>query len=93
MARAACEGSDVVVATTDNPRTEAPEDILDDLRPGLTGDARVVVDRREAIAAAISRAREGDIVLIAGKGHESFQEIRGERIDFDDRLVAREFLT
>jgi len=90
MGRIACAGADVVVATSDNPRSEDPAAILAEVRAGLDASAEVVVDRREAIARALEIARPGDAVLIAGKGHETTQEIDGVRHPFDDRVVARE---
>lgn len=88
MARAAAQGSDWVVATSDNPRSEPPEAILAQMRPGLRAEDAVVVDRAEAIALALSKAQPGDLVLIAGKGHETTQEIAGQKLPFDDRAVA-----
>jgi len=87
MRRVAEEGADVAIATSDNPRSEDPLAILDDMQP-----ARAIVDRREAIVAAIAEAGPGDIVLVAGKGHERYQEIAGVRRPFDDRQVAAEAL-
>ncbi|MCP4804094.1 MAG: UDP-N-acetylmuramoyl-L-alanyl-D-glutamate--2,6-diaminopimelate ligase [Proteobacteria bacterium] len=92
MGRAATEGSDLVVATSDNPRSEDPLAILADVQPGLDARAHIEPDRRRAIHQAISLAREGDVVLIAGKGHETTQEIAGTKHAFDDRLVALEVL-
>ncbi|MBL8113309.1 MAG: UDP-N-acetylmuramoyl-L-alanyl-D-glutamate--2,6-diaminopimelate ligase, partial [Acidobacteria bacterium] len=96
MGRIAGELADVVVVTSDNPRSEDPRTILDEIRPGLSGaaaeDVRYLVDRREAIREALSLARPGDVVLIAGKGHETYQLIGGESHPFDDRVVARELL-
>ena len=98
MGRAAVEYSDVVVLTSDNPRTEDPMAILREVEVGVR-DAlerrshvqyRLVPDRREAIAAAIREARRGDMVLIAGKGHEDYQIIGTKKFHFDDREVARE---
>ena len=91
MARAAEAGADLVVATSDNPRTEAPEQILDDIETGLRSpaDALRIVDRREAITVALTRAAEDDVVLVAGKGHERYQEIGVERIPFNDTEVVR----
>ncbi len=89
MARAACAHSDVVIATSDNPRTEDPERILSDVACGLSAGAQVITDRREAITAAILIADPEDVVLIAGKGHETYQIIGRERHAFDDREVAR----
>ncbi len=90
MGRAAEYGSDICIVTSDNPRTEDPEAILRDVVKGMKGDRHIVIsDRREAIATAINNARESDLILIAGKGHEDYQEINGEREYFDDRVVAR----
>jgi UDP-N-acetylmuramoyl-L-alanyl-D-glutamate--2,6-diaminopimelate ligase len=92
MARAACRHSDYVIATSDNPRTEDPAAILDDVREGLSGPHEVIEERGEAIRLAIERARPQDVVLIAGKGHEDYQIIGEQRIDFDDRVEARRAL-
>jgi UDP-N-acetylmuramoyl-L-alanyl-D-glutamate--2,6-diaminopimelate ligase len=97
MGRAGAELSDVAVVTSDNPRSEDPGAIIDQIRQGIPEDphAEVVVeqDRRQAIAAALGRASEGDTVVIAGKGHEQGQEFEGGRkVPFDDRDVAREEL-
>ena len=95
MGEAAASLSDVVIATSDNPRTEDPEDILRDVEEGLKSSGRPylkIVDRREAIRRAVTEARAGDIVVIAGKGHEDYQIIGTERRHFDDREVAREAL-
>jgi len=89
MAAICAEGSSKVILTSDNPRTENPEKILDDLETGITPDVRKKVlrisDRREAIRTAVMLAAEGDIILVAGKGHETYQEINGVRHHFDDR--------
>ena len=93
MAAAAESGSDICILTSDNPRTEDPRSILQDAAKGFLGkDFEVVEDRRVAIKRAISLAGERDIVLIAGKGHETYQEINGVRHDFDDRRVASGFI-
>ena len=85
MARIAAEHSDVVILTSDNPRSEDPEAIIADMLEGLDGEMRertvTLVDRREAIRCAVDRAAPGDVVLIAGKGHETYQEIKGVRYD------------
>ncbi|MEM6278224.1 MAG: cyanophycin synthetase, partial [Verrucomicrobiota bacterium] len=89
MARAAEEGSDYCVLTSDNPRTEDPFGILEDAEKGFHEKKyEVVEDRADAIERAIDLAGERDIVLIAGKGHEAYQEINGVRHDFDDRKIA-----
>jgi len=94
MGRAA-EAADLLYVTSDNPRSEAPESIVAEVRSGIEREAgvTVIVDRREAIARALGEARPGDVVVIAGKGHEQGQEFEGGRkIPFDDREVAREEL-
>ncbi len=96
MGRAAGEGSDFVILTSDNPRSEDPEAILSDALPGvLQTRARYAVeaDRAAAIKLAIQTARPGDIVLLAGKGHEKTQTIQGKIIPFDDVAVASQYLT
>ena len=95
MGEAAASLSDVVFATSDNPRTEDPEAILRDVEVGLRAVGKPfvkLVDRREAIHRAINEASAGDIVVIAGKGHEDYQIIGTEKRRFDDREVAREAL-
>lgn len=93
MAEAAAKFSDLCLVTSDNPRTEDPLDIIAEILPGLGSAPREVVpDRREAITAAITAAFPGDIILIAGKGHENYQEVQGQRHRFDDREVARRAL-
>ena len=95
MGHAAGAGSDVVVVTSDNPRSEDPLAIIEQVLPGLRGtSARVMVepDRRHAIELAIAEARPGDLVLLAGKGHEKTQTVGGQVIPFDDVAVARECL-
>ena len=95
MGEAAASLSDVTVLTSDNPRTEDPEAILRDAEVGLkkTGKPYLkLIDRREAIRRAIQEARSGDVVVIAGKGHETYQIIGEETVHFDDREVAREAL-
>jgi UDP-N-acetylmuramoyl-L-alanyl-D-glutamate--2,6-diaminopimelate ligase len=94
MGRIAAELADLVVLTSDNPRFEEPEAIIAEIAAGLPSpsSAHVLPDRREAIRAGLEAAAPGDLVLIAGKGHETVQ-ILGERtIPFDDREVARELL-
>jgi len=94
MAEVACEHSDKVVFTSDNPRSEAPEDILKDMEAGLQPSLRrkyiSIADRKEAIKTAISLAAKEDILLIAGKGHEKYQEIKGVKYPFDDKQVLTE---
>ncbi|MBD5341850.1 MAG: UDP-N-acetylmuramoyl-L-alanyl-D-glutamate--2,6-diaminopimelate ligase [Bacteroides sp.] len=92
MAAEAVRLSDLVILTSDNPRTEEPRVILADMEAGLTDQTRsraeVIVDRREAIRRAAAIARPGDVILIAGKGHEDYQEINGVKHHFDDREEA-----
>jgi UDP-N-acetylmuramoyl-L-alanyl-D-glutamate--2,6-diaminopimelate ligase len=94
MAEVTCEHSDRVVFTSDNPRGEDPLQILADMETGLSTAAKrkyvSVADRKEAIKLAVSMAKPGDIVLIAGKGHEKYQEIKGVKHPFDDKQVMRE---
>ena len=92
MARVACVLADHVIITSDNPRSEDPQAIVDEALAGADGEVEVELDRRAAIARAIERACPGDVVLIAGKGHEQGQEIGGVVTPFDDRVVAREVL-
>jgi UDP-N-acetylmuramoyl-L-alanyl-D-glutamate--2,6-diaminopimelate ligase len=94
MAAAACEHSDKVIFTSDNPRSEDPAQIIADMEEGLAAAYKSkyisIVDRKEAIKTAISLAKPEDIVLIAGKGHEKYQEIKGVRHHFDDKEIVRE---
>jgi len=94
MAEAACEYSDKVIFTSDNPRSEDPAQIIKDMEEGLSAAAKrkyiSIVDRREAIKTAISLAKPEDIILIAGKGHEKYQEIKGVKNHFDDKKVVKE---
>ena len=99
MGMVAARLSDVVVITSDNPRSEDPERIIEEVKRGADAETRqsnasvvTVVDRREAILQAVRTAAAGDVVLIAGKGHEKYQEISGRRVAFDDIEVAREAL-
>ena len=99
MGMVAARLSDVVVITSDNPRTEDPTRIIDEVRRGADVDTRqsnaevlTIVDRRDAILQAVRRATSGDVVLIAGKGHEKYQEIGGQTSRFDDVAGAREAL-
>lgn len=96
MGRAAAEASEIVVVTSDNPRSEDPRAIIDEILPGTAGKRATVEvepDRAKAIALAVTKARAGDIVVIAGKGHERTQTIGGQVLPFDDVAVAREALT
>jgi UDP-N-acetylmuramoyl-L-alanyl-D-glutamate--2,6-diaminopimelate ligase len=86
---------DEAVITSDNPRSEKPEAIIRDIVQGVPLDFphAVIVDRREAIRTALSKARSGDCIVIAGKGHESYQEIMGVRKHFDDAEEVRELFS
>ena len=94
MAEAACEHSDKVIFTSDNPRSEDPAQIIKDMEEGLPVAYKrkyiSIVDRKEAIKTAISLAKQEDIILIAGKGHEKYQEIKGVRNHFDDKEIVKE---
>ena len=94
MAGVACRWADAIIVTSDNPRTEDPQAIIDDILNGVPaekrGHCRVEVDRAEAIHRAIAEAQPGDVVLIAGKGHERYQIIGSARRPFDDRTVANQ---
>lgn len=91
MAKTAVNASDLTLLTSDNPRTEDPVTILKNMETGAKGGKyKVIVDRSEAIKYAVQHAEENDIILIAGKGHETYQIIGQKKIDFDDRVVARE---
>jgi UDP-N-acetylmuramoyl-L-alanyl-D-glutamate--2,6-diaminopimelate ligase len=94
MAAAAEAGSDICVLTSDNPRTEDPQQILNDAKAGFARPQKhaIIADRRDAIRTALENAWEGDLVLIAGKGHEDYQDIQGKKHPFDDRKIARQML-
>ena len=99
MGMVAARLSDVVVITSDNPRGEDPQRIIDEVKRGADAETRqsgkdvlTIVDRHDAILQAIDGAAKGDVVLIAGKGHEKYQEIAGRTLPFDDVAVAREGL-
>ncbi|MBL0100565.1 MAG: UDP-N-acetylmuramoyl-L-alanyl-D-glutamate--2,6-diaminopimelate ligase [Saprospiraceae bacterium] len=96
MAKVACTLSDKVVLTSDNPRSENPEAIIDEMEAGLdTADKKKMIriaDRLQAIKTAVMMADNDDIILVAGKGHESYQEIKGEKFPFDDKKILKELL-
>jgi len=96
MAQVACDWSDKVILTSDNPRTEDPHQILADMEAGVSPTNRrktlTIADRKEAIKTACHLARPGDIILIAGKGHEKYQDINGVKYHFDDKEVLMEQL-
>jgi UDP-N-acetylmuramoyl-L-alanyl-D-glutamate--2,6-diaminopimelate ligase len=91
MAQIACEYSDKVLLTSDNPRDENPVDIIKEMKDGLDGtmlkSTLTILDRQEAIRTACMLSEAGDIIVVAGKGHETYQEIQGVKHDFDDRKV------
>lgn len=94
MGKAVSELSDVTIVTSDNPRSEEPEAIIEEILGGIDGstDCITEADRRKAIVAAIGTAESGDVIIVAGKGHEAYQEIKGQMIPFSDRIVAMEVL-
>ena len=94
MGQAVQQGADLAIITNDNPRSEDPQAILRDVLSGFSDPtaAQLIADRENAIQEALGSAAPGDCVLIAGKGHEQYQIIGSERIEFDDREVARQWL-
>ena len=92
MGDVAARLADSAIVTSDNPRSEDPQAIIDEILAGMSGDPEVEPDREAAIASALERAGEGDVVVIAGKGHEQGQEFAGRIVPFDDREVVRETL-
>ncbi len=97
MAQVACDWSNKVILTSDNPRSESPEQIIQDMEAGVMPQNRKkaisIVDRREAIRTACHLAKPGDIILVAGKGHEKYQETAGVKHPFDDKQILTEILT
>jgi UDP-N-acetylmuramoyl-L-alanyl-D-glutamate--2,6-diaminopimelate ligase len=95
MAEVACNLSSKVILTSDNPRNEDPEQILNEMAAGVPPlhfkKTLRITDRREAIKTAVSMANKGDIILVAGKGHENYQEVKGVKHPFDDKLILQEF--
>ena len=93
MGKAAADNADLVIVTSDNPRTEDPERIIDDVESGMgSAPRRRISDRREAIRTALTEGRTDDLVLLAGKGHETYQIVGTEKRPFDERVVVREVL-
>lgn len=96
MAKVACENSDQVILTSDNPRFEEPQSIIDEMMTGVemhqSHKVLCILDREQAIKTAIQLGQSKDIILIAGKGHETYQEIKGVRKDFNDLALAQEML-
>jgi UDP-N-acetylmuramoyl-L-alanyl-D-glutamate--2,6-diaminopimelate ligase len=96
MGKIAAVNSDKVILTSDNPRSEVPEDIIDDMKRGISKNLSEkvisITDRREAIKTAFMLAGKGDIILVAGKGHETYQEIKGKKSHFDDMEIINELM-
>ena len=96
MAKEAAKASDKIIVTSDNPRFEDPQDIINDVLAGLAPEdmkkTLSIVDRKEAIRTACMMANPGDVILVAGKGHEDYQEIKGVKHHFDDKEVIREIM-
>lgn len=95
MGEVAGEYADEVILTTDNPRFESPQSIVKDIEKGIRktkGSYRVILDRKEAVTYAVRHRQKGDVILIAGKGHETYQEIQGIRFELDDRELVKEAL-
>ena len=94
MAQEAVKASSRVIITSDNPRFEEPQDIINDMLAGLNDEQRrkviSIVDRKEAIRTACALAAKGDVIVIAGKGHENYQDIKGVKHHFDDKEIVRE---
>ena len=94
MAQEAVKASSRVIITSDNPRFEEPQEIIDDMLAGLDNEQKKkvisIVDRKEAIKTACALASKGDVVVIAGKGHENYQDIKGVKHHFDDKEVVKE---
>ena len=95
MAETACRLADEALFTSDNPRSEKPQNILDDMLKGVDGysNFRVIEEREEAIGYILQTAESGDVIVLAGKGHEATQEIAGVKHPFSDREVARKYLS
>ena len=97
MAKEAAKASDRVVITSDNPRFEEPQDIINDMLAGLDTEDRKktisITDRKEAIRTACMLAEKGDVILVAGKGHENYQEIKGVKHHFDDKEILKELFS
>jgi UDP-N-acetylmuramoyl-L-alanyl-D-glutamate--2,6-diaminopimelate ligase len=95
MGRIAGKYADFTVITSDNPRYEKPEAIMQEIRQGIDeteGDYVMITDRKQAIAWLLKQAQPGDILILAGKGHEIYQEKAGEKIEFDERKIVKEIL-
>ena len=87
--------ADLTIITSDNPRFEEPQDIIEDIKEGITGSGGsyiAICDRREAIAYALRQGQAGDIIVLAGKGHEDYQEIKGKKYPMDERVLIADIL-
>ncbi|MBQ7464838.1 MAG: UDP-N-acetylmuramoyl-L-alanyl-D-glutamate--2,6-diaminopimelate ligase, partial [Lachnospiraceae bacterium] len=87
--------ADLTIITSDNPRFEEPQEIMDDIETGIKktdGKYIMIIDRKEAIAYAISHAQDGDVIVLAGKGHEDYQEIRGNKYPMDERELIKDII-
>ncbi len=97
MADIACKLSERVILTSDNPRYEDPQEIINQMQQGVKPidfkKTLSIVDRKEAIKTACALAGKGDIILVAGKGHETYQEVKGVKYDFDDKKILQEMFT
>ena len=95
MGKAAAEGCDLAIVTSDNPRSEDPQAIIDDILAGMDGKTKrqVIPDRREAIAWAVKNAKKDDIIVLMGKGQETYQEIGGQKLHLDEREEVAKALT
>jgi UDP-N-acetylmuramoyl-L-alanyl-D-glutamate--2,6-diaminopimelate ligase len=93
MGKIASDFSDKLFITSDNPREEDPQSIIEDLLAGIENkmNVHIEIDRKKAIISALSEAESGDIVLVAGKGHENYQDIKGIKYHFDDSEIIKEF--
>jgi UDP-N-acetylmuramoyl-L-alanyl-D-glutamate--2,6-diaminopimelate ligase len=96
MASIASLLSTLLILTSDNPRSEDPGKIIEEMKKGIEADRKnktlTIADRKEAIKTAVNLARPGDLILVAGKGHEKYQEIKGQKYPFDDKQLLTEFL-
>lgn len=95
MAQKAAENADYLIITSDNPRTENPDEIIEDIIPGINGkgtSCAIISDRTQAIDYAIKNAREGDVIVLCGKGHETYQIIGDEKIHYDEREIVKRIL-
>jgi UDP-N-acetylmuramyl tripeptide synthase len=92
MGAIAGSNADVVIVTSDNPRTEDPDSIIDEIVAGVPGEYVRITDRRAAIASALTMAGPDDVVLLAGKGHETYQILGREKVSFDERAIVQQLL-